>query len=101
MIRRSISVLSLLVIISCTQAQQVTMLSSGTKTSIRGLSVVDEKIIWVSGSNGLVGKSLDGGITWEWLPVKGFEKRDFRDIEAFDKNTAVIIAIAEPAHILR
>jgi photosystem II stability/assembly factor-like uncharacterized protein len=33
--------------------------------------------------------------------VKGFEKRDFRDIEAFDANTAIIIAVAEPANILK
>ena len=46
-------------------------------------------------------KVLTVGRHWEWLPVKGFEKRDFRDIEAFDKNTAVIMAISEPAQILK
>lgn len=83
------------------QAQKIEVLTSGTKSSLRGMSVVNDKIIWVSGNNGTVGKSSDGGTTWEWLTVKGFEKRDFRDIEAFDKNTAIILAIAEPAHILR
>ncbi len=77
------------------------MLTSGTKTSLRGLSAVDDKIVWVSGSNGTVGKSLDGGISWEWMTVKGFEKTDFRDIEAFDEKTAVIMGISEPAHILK
>ena len=42
-------------------AQTVQLLTSGTKTSIRGLSVVDDKTVWVSGSNGTVGRSLDGG----------------------------------------
>jgi len=83
------------------RAQQVQMLTSGTKTSLRGLSVVNDRVLWVSGSNGTVGRSVDGGSTWQWTTVKGFEKRDFRDIEAFDENTAVIIAIAEPANILR
>ncbi len=81
--------------------QTIKILTSGTKTSMRGLSVVDDKTIWVSGSNGTVGRSLDGGITWKWMTVKGFEKTDFRDIEAFDKTTAVIMGIAEPAYILR
>lgn len=90
-----------LTILSTSRAQKLEQLTSGTKTSIRGISVVDDKIVWVSGSNGTVGKSVDGGTTWQWLPVKGFEKRDFRDIEAFDKNTAIIIAIAEPAQILK
>ncbi|MBK7883598.1 MAG: oxidoreductase, partial [Chitinophagaceae bacterium] len=77
------------------------LLTSGTKTSIRGLSVVNDKIVWVSGSNGMVGKSMDGGATWKWLTVKGFEQTDFRDIEAFDAVTAVIMGIAEPAYILK
>ena len=82
-------------------AQKVNILTSGTKTSFRGLSVVDDKTIWVSGSSGTVGRSLDGGTTWKWMTVKGFEKTDFRDIEAFDKTTAVIMGIADPAYILR
>ena len=35
------------------------------------------------------------------MTVKGFEKTDFRDIEAFDEKTAVIMGISEPAHILK
>lgn len=92
---------SFLTICSCLQAQKIELLESGTKASLRGMSVVNDKVIWVSGNNGTVGKSLDGGATWVWLPVNGFEKRDFRDIEAFDKNTAIILAVAEPAHILK
>jgi hypothetical protein len=46
-------------------------------------------------------KSIDGGKTWKWLVVKGFENRDFRDIEAFDAATAIIMAVAEPANILK
>ena len=87
--------------IATSNAQKLEPLSTGSKISIRGMSVVDDQVIWVSGSSGSVGKSVDGGTTWQWLPVKGFEKRDFRDIEAFDKNTAIIIAIAEPAQILK
>ena len=82
-------------------AQKIELLTSGTKTSIRGLSVVSNKIVWVSGSNGMVGKSLDAGKTWEWINVKGFEKKDFRDIEAFDAKTAIIMAVDEPAYILK
>lgn len=82
-------------------SQTVDILSSGTKTSIRGLSVVDDRTIWLSGSNGTVARSLDGGNTWNWMTVTGFEKTDFRDIEAFDDQTAIIMGISEPAHILR
>ena len=80
---------------------KVEVIESGVKTSLRGLSVVNDNVVWVSGSNGMVGKTTNGGKNWKWVTVKGFEKADFRDIEAFDANTAIIMAIAEPAYILR
>ena len=82
-------------------AQKIEIITDSIQSSFRGLSVVDNNVLWVSGSNGTVGKSIDGGKTWKWMTVKGFEKTDFRDIEAFSKTTAVIMGIAEPAYILR
>lgn len=83
------------------QTASIEILTSGTKTSLRGLSVVNDNVIWVSGSNGTVGKSTNGGKNWKWMKVNGFEKTDFRDIEAFDANTALIMGIADPAYILK
>lgn len=83
------------------QAQTIEIFNTAAKISIRGLSVVTNKIVWVSGSEGTVGKSTNGGKTWKWIKVKGFETTDFRDIEAFDDKTAVIMGVAEPAYILR
>lgn len=82
-------------------AQSVQLLSEGTKASFRGLSVVDDRIVWVSGSNGTVGLSTDGGKQWQFSRVPGFEKTDFRDIEAFDESRAVIMGIDSPAFILK
>ena len=82
-------------------AQTLQTLMANNKVSIRGLSVVDDRIIWVSGSGGAVAKSLDSGKSWLWMTVKGFEKRDFRDIAAFDAKTAIIMAVAEPAVLLK
>lgn len=79
----------------------ISLLTTGPHSSLRGLSVASDKVVWVSGSSGTVGKSLDGGQTWTWITVPGYEKRDFRDIEAFDGKTAIIMAIAEPADILK
>jgi photosystem II stability/assembly factor-like uncharacterized protein len=70
-------------------------------TNIRGLSVVNNNIVWVSGNNGMVGKSSNAGKNWKWMTVKGFEKKDFRDIEAFDANTAIILSVEAPAYILK
>jgi photosystem II stability/assembly factor-like uncharacterized protein len=95
--------LLLLFAIHCMKAQSPGMhtLTSGTKTSLRGLSVVNDNVVWVSGSNGTIGRSTNGGKNWKWMIVKGFEKTEFRDIEAFDANTALIMGIAEPAYILK
>ncbi|MEO9004722.1 MAG: YCF48-related protein, partial [Ginsengibacter sp.] len=82
-------------------AQKIQILTDSVDASLRGLSVVDDKTLWVSGSNGTVGKSSDGGNTWKWVTVRGFENIDFRDIEAFSKNRAVIMGIGEPSYILR
>ena len=94
-------VLQLICLLYSANAQTIQLLHSGTKSSLRGLSVVNDQIIWVSGSNGTVGKSTDGGISWQWQTVKGFEKMDFRDIEAFDKKNAIIMGIESPAVLLK
>lgn len=80
---------------------EIKIISTDIKTDIRGLSVANDMVVWASGSNGTIGKSTDGGKTWKWSIVKGFEKRDFRDIEAFDAATAIIIAVDAPAYILK
>ena len=66
-----------------------------TKASLRGLSVVNEKIIWASGTGGTVLKTIDGGKNWTIIKVPDADKLDFRDIEAFDANTAYILSIGE------
>lgn len=94
--------LLLLPLIGSAQQQQYSLkaINTGTNTSIRGLSVVDDQIAWVSGSNGYVGKTVDGGVTWNWSKPAGFDKLDFRDIEAFDDKHAIIVNAGSPAFIL-
>ena len=72
-----------------------------TDASFRGLSVVDDKVAWVIGSKGWVGRSIDGGNNWEFAQVKGFEKYDFRSLYAFDAKNAIIANAGSPAFILR
>lgn len=85
----------------CIHAQHINILQSGKNVSLRGLSVVNDRVIWASGSSGTVARSTDGGQTWKWMQVKGFEKTDFRDIEAFDGATAIIMGVGSPAYILK
>jgi photosystem II stability/assembly factor-like uncharacterized protein len=74
--------------------------TSGLDTNLRGVSVVDGDasggklhfIIWASGSNGVILLSTNDGGTWKQLSVPGGGDRDFRDIEAFDENTAYVMS---------
>ncbi|MBA4406336.1 hypothetical protein C0389_03585 [bacterium] len=72
-----------------------------TNSSLRGISVVDSLTAWASGSNGTYLRTTDGGKNWTDGKVKGFEALDFRDIEAFDKNTAIVMSIDAPAFFFK
>ena len=74
---------------------------SGTKSSLRGISVVDSLTAWVSGAKGTVLHTTDGGKTWHSSFIKGFETLDYRDIEAFDENTALIMSVDAPAFFFK
>lgn len=75
--------------------------ASGVTASLRGVSAVDDRTAWASGSNGIVLRTLDGGAAWSVIPVPGAEKTDFRDIEAFGPDEAVVMGIDRPARIFR
>jgi len=64
-----------------------------TTADFRGLAAVSKDVAWVSGTRGTVGRTIDGGKTWEVITVPGAEKLDFRDIEAFNDSTAYVLSI--------
>lgn len=66
-----------------------------TDAGFRGLAVVSEKVVWASGTGGTVIRTIDGGRSWDVIKVPDAEKLDFRDIEAFDANTAYVLSIGE------
>jgi photosystem II stability/assembly factor-like uncharacterized protein len=72
----------------------------GVNTNCRGLSVVNDSVAWISGSNGWVGRSTNGGASWDMKQVKDFEKVDFRCLYAFNAQTAIIANAGSPANIL-
>ncbi len=82
------------------QGYSLKLLTENTPTSLRGLSVLNDSVAWVSGSNGFVGNTKNGGATWTWIKVKGYEQMDFRDIEAFGADDAIIVSAGSPAYIL-
>ncbi len=71
-------------------------LDSGSDASLRGVSAPSADVCWATGSKGTVLLTTDGGAHWTMRPVPGGESLDFRDVEAIDAKTAVIMS-AGPA----
>ena len=91
--KRSRLITLLLLCLASTAHAQWIKQDVSTTASLRGLSVVNEQIVWASGTGGTVIRTIDGGKSWNVIIVPGAEKLDFRDIEAFDANTAYILSI--------
>lgn len=69
--------------------------------SYRGLSIVDDNTAWISGSKGTVIRTTNGGQSWDTLNPKGYERKDFRDIFAWNANEAIIMSAGDSARILK
>ena len=80
---------ALLLLLATAAAQRV---SVPTTASLRGLSIVNEKVLWASGTDGTAIRTTDGGKNWSVFTVAGAEKLDFRGIHAFSANTALIMS---------
>jgi photosystem II stability/assembly factor-like uncharacterized protein len=66
---------------------------TGTDARLRGLSAVSSDVAWASGSAGTVLRTTNRGATWQQVGPPGTQDLQFRDIEAFDANRAVILSI--------
>ena len=89
---RAIAALSIILVVSSLAWGQKPQ-NSGTDVQLRGISAVSDKVAWASGAKGTVLRTVDGGATWQKLEIVGTELLDFRDIQAFDQNTAFVLAI--------
>jgi photosystem II stability/assembly factor-like uncharacterized protein len=95
--------LLLLLFSSSAEAQWWKLQTSGIDTNLRGVSAAyapDEKgvpapVVWVSGSNGVILRSLDEGKTWKRLHVADGDTLDFRGIVAFNAVTAYVMSSGE------
>ena len=101
---RAMRTLLLLMLVTIpVEAQWWKVQTSGLDTNLRGVSpayTLDAKgvpapVVWASGSNGVILKSLDEGTTWKRLHVAGGDALDFRGIVAFKASTAYVMSSGE------
>ncbi|WP_348261891.1 hypothetical protein P8935_19060 [Telmatobacter sp. DSM 110680] len=88
------TVVMLLAILAVTPVHgQWTLETSNTTADLRGIHSIGNGIAWASGTNGTVLRTEDGGYVWQSCTVPpGAEKLDFRGIQAFDANTAIVMS---------
>ena len=69
------------------------MENSGTTADLRGIDDVGGGVAWASGTNGTVLRTEDGGYLWQACAVPpGAEHLDFRGVQAFDANAAIVMS---------
>jgi len=67
--------------------------TSGTSALLIAVSPVNDRIVWVSGTQGTYLRTTDGGTTWTAGRVPGADSLQFRDVHAVDANTAYLLSI--------
>lgn len=71
----------------------VELQSSGVTALLQAVSVVDSNVVWISGHDATVVRTIDGGRTWTRRTVSGApDSLQFRDVHALDSNTAWVLA---------
>ena len=73
-----------------------TLQTSGVNARLRGVSAVNNRVAWASGSGSTVLRTEDGGAIWKKLTVTS-EALDFRDIDTIDEKTAYVLSIGNGA----
>ena len=91
---RTTTLITLLLILCAADARaQWIGQTSGTTVRLRGVSAVSNRVAWASGASGTYARTTDGGRTWQAGQVPGAAELDFRDVDAFDAETAYLLAI--------
>ncbi|MGA8741194.1 MAG: hypothetical protein WB561_08415, partial [Terracidiphilus sp.] len=91
--RTTLTLLAILAATSSTARAQWTLETSNTAADLRGIHSIGGGVAWASGTNGTVLRTEDGGYLWQSCSVPpGAEKLDFRGIQAFDANTAIVMS---------
>jgi hypothetical protein len=79
--------------LTTTAHPQWTLQDSRTTADLRGIDNVGGGVAWASGTNGTVLRTEDAGFVWQQCAIPpGADHLDFRGIQAFDNNTAIVMS---------
>ncbi|MCC7297675.1 MAG: hypothetical protein IT244_05025 [Bacteroidia bacterium] len=66
----------------------------------RGLSVVNDNVVWMGGTKGTILRTTNSGASWDTLNPTGYSQKDFRDIHAWDEKHAVVMSAGDSSVLL-
>lgn len=91
-------VLSCALLVAAASYTWWTALPTGVQSNLRGVAAVVHRsgtILWATGSQGTVLRSIDGGQTWNVAHIENAESLDFRGVQTFDGKTVFVISSGE------
>jgi photosystem II stability/assembly factor-like uncharacterized protein len=78
-----------------------TEINTPIAVSLRGLAAVNKDIAWASGSEATVMRTTDGGQSWQTFTFDVPDSLQFRDVEAFGRDTAYVLSAGTPGLIFK
>jgi photosystem II stability/assembly factor-like uncharacterized protein len=92
-LRCGFALLLTLLLAATAASAQWEIASPPTTADLRGIDNVGKGVAWASGTEGTVLRTEDDGYLWQRCTIPpGAEHLDFRGIQAFDANTAIVMS---------
>ncbi len=73
----------------------ITQMEGGVDNLLIGLHVLDENVVWASGTESTIIRSVDGGKRWKSFQYQEVDTLQFRDIHAFNSDEIATLSIGE------
>jgi photosystem II stability/assembly factor-like uncharacterized protein len=90
---RLLSVVAMMCGLASMAHAQWSLQDSHTTDDLRGIDYVGNGVAWASGTSGTVLRTVDDGKIWTTCAVPpDAEHLDFRGVQAFDANTAIVMS---------
>ena len=78
-----------------------TKLETGSSSSLRGVHAVSDSVVWATGSQNTVLRTIDAGASWDVLHLPAVDSYEIRDVHAWSDHEAIVLGVTDPASVWR